>query len=73
MHHLVYCIFNEIDSIPKGYIIDHIDANKTNNNVSNLEWCNNSENQLHAFKHGLQMNNFEHPQSKLNLEAVREE
>lgn len=50
--------------------VNHIDCDKTNNNVSNLEWCNNSENQLHAFKHGLQMNNFEHPQSKLNLEAV---
>ena len=26
--------------------IDHIDRNKTNNNVNNLRWCNSSENSL---------------------------
>lgn len=33
--------------------VNHIDCNKTNNKVSNLEWCDNSENQLHAYKNGL--------------------
>lgn len=33
--------------------INHIDGNKQNNNVENLEWCANSENQLHAYKLGL--------------------
>jgi len=33
--------------------INHKDCNKLNNDVSNLEWCNNSENQLHAYKNGL--------------------
>ena len=27
--------------------VNHIDGNKQNNNVSNLEWATNSENQLH--------------------------
>jgi len=27
--------------------VNHIDGEKTNNTVSNLEWCNNSRNQIH--------------------------
>ena len=30
--------------------VNHIDGNKENNNVANLEWCNNSYNMLHMYK-----------------------
>lgn len=50
--------------------INHIDGNKQNNCVENLEWCDNSYNQLHAFKNGLQKGTFNHPNSKLKCEDV---
>lgn len=37
--------------------INHKDGNKKNNNIENLEWCNQSENMKHAYNNGLANNN----------------
>lgn len=42
-----------IGQIPEKYIVNHIDGNKKNNHVQNLEIITESENLTHAYKIGL--------------------
>lgn len=52
VHRLVMLTFNPVSN-PDDYQVNHIDTNKTNNHISNLEWCTNSENMIHAYNHDL--------------------
>lgn len=44
IHKLVYCIFHDMLNIPDGYVIDHINACKTDNRLENLRLITLSEN-----------------------------
>ena len=68
VHRLVAQTF--LDNSLNKREVNHKDGNKANNNVSNLEWVTSSENQLHAFKNGLQKSKMgkDHAQSKSVLQ-----
>ena len=44
IHKLVYCVFHDMLNIPDGYVIDHINACKTDNRLENLRLITLSEN-----------------------------
>lgn len=52
--------------------VNHIDCVKTNNNISNLEWCNHFNNSQHAAKNGLFKRGENHHQTSLTDEQVKE-
>lgn len=69
VHRIVALTFlNNPDNLPQ---VNHIDGNKTNNNVSNLEWCSNYDNIHHAIKTGLVKVKYDNnPNAKLNKKDV---
>ncbi len=72
VHRLVLISFKPIDN-SQNYQCNHIDGNKQNNHVDNLEWCTGSENILHAYRMGLRYNKGEkHSQNILMEKQVKE-
>ncbi len=55
------------DNLPQ---VNHIDGDKTNNCVENLEWVSNQENRNHAIKNGLHLQGEKCPWAKLTQENV---
>lgn len=73
VHRLIMTTFCPIDKDISNLQINHIDGNKANNNINNLEWCTRSENLLHAFKTGLEKRPIgeKNPSHKLSEKEVK--
>ena len=52
--------------------VNHIDSNRTNNKVSNLEWCTPKENTNHGLRYGNMLSGEDSPMSKLSKKTVLE-
>lgn len=63
------CFIPNLNNSPQ---VNHIDGNKLNNNIDNLEWCTNGFNLEHAYRNKLRVSlkGTKHPQSKLTKEDV---
>ena len=72
VHRLIMENFNPIDNMTEMQV-NHIDGNKQNNNIKNLEWVSCSENIQHAYDIGLKKQNGENNNaSKLTDKEVKE-
>lgn len=73
IHKLVMLSF-KLEEHFDGAVVNHIDGNKLNNNLDNLEWCTASENQKHAYKNNLLniKKGTDHNKTKLNANQVKE-
>lgn len=75
--HLVHRLVAEnfIPNPDNKPFVNHLDGNKHNNSVYNLEWCTRSENEKHAWKTGLKHDIATkgelHGMHKLNKEDVK--
>lgn len=57
VHRMLAITFLECPGHPDDYQVNHIDGDKLNNDLSNLEWCTVQENVIHAYKTGLRNDN----------------
>lgn len=53
-------------------MVNHINCQRSDNRIDNLEWCTNAENIQHSFDMGISSNKGEkHPRAIFTMEKVR--
>lgn len=68
LHRIVASTFiDNPDNLPQ---VDHVDGNKENNSVENLDWVSDKENKIRAVKTGLFHSEFDHYISKFTEEKM---
>lgn len=69
IHRVVASIFiDNPDNLPE---VNHIDCDKQNNSIDNLEWCSRNYNQKHAYSNGLRSAcGIHNSRCKLSIEDV---
>jgi len=65
VHRLVMIVYSYVENF-KDLQVNHIDGNKSNNSIENLEWVTNSENMKHAKENNLMKKGEDHNLSKFS-------
>lgn len=71
IHRLVAEAFVPKDSFSYN-VVNHIDGDKTNNYYKNLEWCDYSRNNQHAYDSGLKSRGADFYNARLSEQCIRE-
>ncbi|MCP4987669.1 MAG: HNH endonuclease [Colwellia sp.] len=72
-HRLVAMAYLPNEDVENKTLVNHIDGIKTNNAVSNLEWCTPSENNHHAYDTGLSVGKKPHNDCEVTLKGDYQE
>ena len=69
IHRLMLMVFDPQGGF-QNLVCNHMDGNKQNNYMGNLEWCTVAYNTQHAYEHGLEKRGEDHSAAKISNELA---